>query len=140
MAFHKRAELQAIAEAKLRDGLLLLENRRWSNAYYIAGYSVEIGLKACIARQMGAEAFPDKKFVDKIFTHELGQLIGLAGLTQDLKQHEQDNGEFATNWAIVAQWSEQTRYETVDQYTAQIFIAAIIDEKAGVFPWIRNFW
>ena len=48
---YKRVDLQALAQAKLDDAKLLFDNGRFSNAYYLAGYAVELGLKACIARQ-----------------------------------------------------------------------------------------
>ena len=44
-----KTELIKLAEAKARDAHLLLQNERYSNAYYLVGYAVEIGLKAIIA-------------------------------------------------------------------------------------------
>jgi HEPN domain-containing protein len=58
----KRSELQTRAQAKLDDAILLLQHGRYTNAYYIAGYAVELGLKACIAAQIDAETIPDKAF------------------------------------------------------------------------------
>src|SRR5258708_26287810 len=80
----RRAVLQAIAQAKLDDALLLFQHRRFSNAYYLAGYAVEIGLKACIAKQISAETIPDKAFINDIFKHGLRELIGVAGLSAEL--------------------------------------------------------
>jgi HEPN domain-containing protein len=56
----KRLDLQHLSEAKLADAELLFANGRHSNAYYLAGYAVEIGLKACISRQILADTLPDK--------------------------------------------------------------------------------
>ncbi|MDQ2083721.1 HEPN domain-containing protein [Xanthobacteraceae bacterium Astr-EGSB] len=58
----KRIDLQANAEAKSADAKLLLQHGRYSSAYYLAGYSIEIGLKACIALQVAAETIPGKAF------------------------------------------------------------------------------
>jgi len=55
---YKRADLRANAQAKLDDAELLLENKKFANAYYLAGYAVEIGLKACIAAHISAETIP----------------------------------------------------------------------------------
>lgn len=75
-----RADLQANAQAKLDDAILLLKQGRYSNAYYLAGYAVEIGLKACIAAQITAETIPAKEFIKGILNHEFTGLVGLAGL------------------------------------------------------------
>jgi len=136
----KRAELQALARAKRDDALLLLQNGRFSNAYYLAGYAVELALKAVISRQFSAEQIPVKAFVVDIHTHELSKLIGLAGLTAERQAKEKDDPIFAGNWALVSQWNEGLRYTSTDSYTAQITIPAIVDPNSGVFPWIEVFW
>ena len=56
-------DLQNLSNAKFSDAVLLFENERFSNAYYLAGYAVGIGLKACIALQFKPETLPDPKFV-----------------------------------------------------------------------------
>jgi hypothetical protein len=43
-----RAELQQLAEDRRLDAEALLAAQRWAGAYYLAGYAVECGLKACI--------------------------------------------------------------------------------------------
>ena len=43
-----RPEWQRMAGERVRDASALLKVRRWSAAYYLAGYAVECGLKACI--------------------------------------------------------------------------------------------
>ncbi len=41
-----RAELQRLAKDRLLDAKALFAARRWSGAYYLAGYAVECALKA----------------------------------------------------------------------------------------------
>ena len=48
--FVSRKTLQALAEGKLDDALLLLRNNRCSNAYYLAGYALELGFKAAACK------------------------------------------------------------------------------------------
>jgi HEPN domain-containing protein len=140
MAFYRKIELQSISQAKIDDARLLLENGRSSNAYYLAGYAVEIGLKACIAKQISAAVLPDKRFINDTYVHDLRKLVGVAGLSHELSTKEENDINFATNWAIVAQWTPEKRYEGIDQYTAQILVEAIAQEGSGVLPWIRTFW
>jgi hypothetical protein len=137
---HKRSSLQSLAQTKLDDAIILLNHKRFSNAFYLAGYTIELGLKACIAAQFTVDTIPDKGFVDKIYSHDLKQLVKLAGLATELQQAEDRDVNFAANWAIAAQWSESSRYEPQDAMSAQALIAAINDQNSGVLQWIKNYW
>src|SRR5215216_6479179 len=121
----KRADLQAIAQAKLDNARLLLQHKRFSDAYYLAGYAIEIGLKACIAAQISAETIPDKAFLTKILNHQFPVLIGLAGLATPLKEQQDRDPVFAANWALASEWSPDVRYETKDGMMAQLMITAV---------------
>lgn len=136
----RRSDLHALASAKIEDANLLLIHKRWSNSYYLAGYSVELGLKACISRQISADTIPDKAILTGIHTHNYGQLIGLAGLKVDLTKHQSNDPQFAANWAIVNEWTPDVRYKTATPMEAQLIISAIADAKHGVLAWIRTYW
>ena len=137
---HKRTDLQAYAQAKLNDAVILLQNERYSNAYYLAGYAVELGLKACIARQINAQTIPDKAFIKNILNHEFPGLVGLAGLATELKDQKDKDPVFAANWAIASEWSPDARYETSDVTSAQTMITAIAHPDSGVLQWIKIHW
>ncbi|MFO1099102.1 MAG: hypothetical protein U1E81_12765 [Xanthobacteraceae bacterium] len=141
MAFGmKRTDLRAMAQAKVDDANILLNSGRFSNAYYLAGYAIEIGLKACIAAQVSAETIPDKDFIKKIHSHVFPELVGLAGLAADLKRQKDKSAAFAANWAIVSEWSPDARYEPCDPLSAQLIIQAISDGQSGVLEWIKMYW
>lgn len=57
-----RSDLQRLAETRLREARTLFEAGHYAGAYYLAGYVVELSLKACIAKQFKAEVIPDWKF------------------------------------------------------------------------------
>jgi hypothetical protein len=137
----KRATLRALAQAKIDDAHLLFQKQRYSNAYYLAGYSIELSLKACIASQFVVDTIPDKSFVVDIYAgHDLKKLVKLAGLSTKLLKQSTSDVDFAANWALVAQWTEASRYGTTDSITAQAFFDAIMDHKSGVLQWIKKFW
>lgn len=141
MAFGlKRTDLQAFAQGKIDDALILLDNERWSNAYYLAGYGVEIGLKACIARLMMADVIPDKKFIDAIYSHNIKELAAQAGLAADLRNIIDTDAEFSANWALCARWSPTARYDSFTRSSAQTLLHAIIEPNHGVFQWIKQNW
>jgi len=140
MAFLSRNQLRSMAEEKAADADLLYQHRRFSNAYYLFGYSVELGLKACIARQFLADALPDKQLVTKIFTHKLGELVGLAGLRLSLESERSENLVFDRNWAVVSEWSEEARYEIVNGESCAKLRFAIMHEHHGVKRWLSSYW
>ncbi|MBA4748235.1 MAG: HEPN domain-containing protein [Sphingopyxis sp.] len=72
-----RLQFQKLAELRLNDAELLLANERFSSAYYLAGYAVELGLKACISKQIVADTIPEKSFIIKVHTHDFESLTGL---------------------------------------------------------------
>jgi HEPN domain-containing protein len=131
---HTRTELRAGARAKLDDAILLFENKRYSNAYYLSGYAVELGLKACVAAQMTAETIPGKEVIKGILEHQASKLVGLAGLKAELKEQQDNDPDFAANWAVASEWMPDSRYEvTEDPISSQALISAIADPKSGVF-------
>lgn len=134
-----RATLQRLAIAKVEDAKLLFDNQRYSNSYYLYGYGIELGLKACIARQMIAETVPDKAILRGFLDHEIGKLIGLAGLSELLKA-ERDNAEFDTRWSIVSEWSVESRYDMIDAVPAAAMRDAIESPQYGVMRWLQQFW
>src|SRR5947209_1560191 len=106
-----RTEFQQLADVRVAEAAALLTAGLWDGAYYLAGYAVECGLKACIAKQTKAEDFPpDKEKVGKIYSHNFGALVPAAGLQSALIAERQASTAFDDNWTIAAKWSEQSRY------------------------------
>jgi hypothetical protein len=139
MAPLPRTTLQRLAIAKIEDARLLFQNQRYSNSYYLYGYGIELGLKACIARQMVAETVPDKAILRGFLEHEIAKLIGLAGLAALLKT-ERDNPQFDTPWPIVSEWSVESRYDMMDAVTAAAMMDAVESPDHGVMRWLQQFW
>lgn len=139
MAPLSRSTLRLLAEAKVNDARLLFENRRHSNAYYLYGYGIELGLKACIARQIIAETIPDKTILNRFLTHKLGDLVALAGLTTHL-QERRKKPDFDSRWAVVAEWSEDSRYDMVDIVVATAMRDAVEHTEHGIMKWLRQHW
>jgi hypothetical protein len=69
-----RKELQSLSRVRLAEAGALLKAGFPDGAYYLAGYSVECALKACIAKQTRLHDSPDKKIVDSSHTHNLRNL------------------------------------------------------------------
>lgn len=125
--------------AKVADASLLLKHERYSNSYYLYGYGIELGLKACIARQISAETIPDRTILTRVLTHKLHELIGLAGLATAL-QDRRKGPDFDSRWAVVAEWSEEARYEMIDVVQATAMKDAIEHPDCGVMSWLMQHW
>src|SRR5438128_3777261 len=75
-----RTDLQLLSDARVADAEVLLRDGRWAAAYYLLGYAVECGLKACAARQFQQDEVPDKTVVNDFYTHRLDKLLGISGV------------------------------------------------------------
>lgn len=135
-----KADLEKLAQLRLDDAVFLLQAGRSSSSYYIVGYAVELGLKACIAKLVQPNVIPDKAFVNAIYTHRLDSLVSTAGLLPDLNADIKADAQFAANWAIASKWTEESRYELWDPVSAATLVAAISDPKRGVFQWVKKHW
>jgi len=70
-------------------------------AYYLAGYAVECGLKACNARRTRRFEFPDRQRVNQSYTHDLGKLVEAAGLKGDRDARIASSPAFRVGWNVV---------------------------------------
>lgn len=137
---YRRGDLQQLSRAKLEDALILARAGRYSNAYYLAGYAVELALKTCISRQFLAETIPDPELARRVFDHDLGKLVTLAGLSSALKEKVATDRNFAANWSTVTEWKVESRYEVADRYSCAVLLDAIQDHKSGVLAWLSQYW
>ena len=135
-----RRDLQLLARIRLQEARALLKGGHSDGAYYLAGYAVECGLKACIAKGIERYEFPDKKKVDASHTHNLRELIRVANLEKARLDEASRDPAFRDNWDVVQAWSEQSRYWRSDAATAQRLVKAIGDGKHGALSWIRRYW
>lgn len=118
-------ELRKVSRARLRDARALCKAKRYDGATYLAGYAVEIGLKARICRTLGWTAFPEtsKEFEGLITfkTHKLPLLLHLSGREEAIK------GRALVEWSAVASWDPETRYRAVgrsSQKEAELMIGS----------------
>lgn len=131
-----RADLRRLAEIRIEEAAALLKVKKFCGAYYLAGYAVECGLKACIAKKTRRYEFPDKEYVNKTYTHDLEKLVDLAGLKTDL----QTDSFRVSNWDIVKDWDEQARYQEKTAVEAKALYDAIAEPSHGILPWIKSHW
>lgn len=140
MSLLNRRRLKEIAHTRLRDANVLVRGKRYAGAYYVCGYVVECALKACIAKQTKNGDFPDKNTVNSSYTHNLMKLVRIAGLQTRLDAEAAADTIFEQNWAIVKDWSENSRYWKHNRQEARSLYEAIADNNHGVLRWISQYW
>ncbi len=135
-----KTDLEKLALLRLEDALLLIQANRCSSAYYLAGYAVELALKACIAKLVQPNTIPDKAFINAVYVHKLDNLLGLAGLKRQFEIDSKVDPQLAAYWAITNNWTEESRYAFWDPFAAASLIQAIQEPDHGVFQWVRRHW
>jgi len=133
-----RRDFQRLADLRAKEARILASNGCEQGAYYLAGYAVECALKACIAKKTKRHDFPPKrKYVEKVYQHELKVLLELAELNKQLDEDMKKNPALGRNWGVVSHWDAESRYGTglkgKDLYEA-------ITGSDGVLPWIKQHW
>jgi HEPN domain-containing protein len=124
-----------LAERRLAEATLLLANGQPSGAYYLAGYAVECALKALIASGFRANEIPDLKRVRGICTHDLSDLLGIAGLKAALEDEVDANADMGERWSIAKDWSEQARYQIWTEERASAMLDAVGGDR-GLLGWL----
>lgn len=135
-----KADLEKLAFIRLDDAKLLLQHNRSSSAYYLAGYAVELALKACISRLIQSYTIPEKAFINAIYVHRLDSLLATAGLRPAFDAGVKADPQFAAYWAIANNWTEESRYEYWDPFAAASLLQAIDEPAHGVFQWVKRHW
>jgi HEPN domain-containing protein len=135
-----KADLEALADTRLDDAVHLFRATRYSAAYYLAGYAVELGIKACIASLFQANVIPEKSFVNAVYSHKLDELLGLAGIKRQLQDDMKNDAVLSAAWGVASKWNETSRYEMWDQFAAASMIQAVGDQNHGVLQWLKKHW
>jgi hypothetical protein len=135
-----RADFQAIADIRIGEALQLLAAGMYDGTYYLAGYSVECALKACIARLTNQYDYPDKEFAVACYSHSIERLVKAARLTADRDKDAPAGSGLAVNWGIAKDWTEASRYSRNTEAETRPLIQAITDPTEGVLQWIKARW
>ncbi|MFH1072445.1 MAG: HEPN domain-containing protein [Nanoarchaeota archaeon] len=139
-----RSDFQKLALIRIQEAKILLKNKCYDGAFYLAGYSVECGLKACIAKKTKKYDFPpNRQTVNDCYIHDLEKLIKTAELNKEFDK-EKKKKRFAVFWNVVKDWNEEVRYTVKTKKEAkrdaEALVEAISNEKNGVFQWIKKHW
>ena len=134
-------ELKALASLRLQEAETLYNAGQYNGSVYLAGYAVELALKARICKVLGLSEYPDQGKLKPVYAvHDLDQLLLLAGLKPEL---DSNNPILFHNWSTAVPWYPLWRYAATGTYSQQDAIDmldAIRDETNGVLQWIMKYW
>lgn len=135
-----RRDLQILSKHRFQEAKLLLDAAHFSGCYYLAGYSIECAIKACIAKATQRFDFPDKQRATDSYTHDFSKLLRVAGLEKSLRDSRVQDPQLESNWIVVDAWSESSRYELRAEADARVIMQAVSQPRHGVLPWLMRRW
>lgn len=119
-----QSDIEALVYAKLADAEYLLDNNRFDSAYYLAGYTIELLLKARVCKTLGIPDFFDfdnterkrlknESVITKPYrVHDYEQLLILSGIYSEFNNELEARESFMFHWSSVVKWNESSRYLT----------------------------
>ncbi len=119
--------LRELVDQKLKDADVLIANRRYASAIYIAGYAIELALKLKVCKIFRfTKGFPENKAEFTFYQNSAKSQPLLAGtITQikDIRNHDlnkllfysgveyQIRLNFLNEWNLVVSWDPEMRYK-----------------------------
>ncbi|WP_210516311.1 hypothetical protein [Hymenobacter terricola] len=146
-------DIRLLAQLRLDEAQVLVTNGRIDGAFYLAGYGVELALKAKIAERLGLPWLFDEKGTDKndeflglrdlrnlVKTHKLILLLAVSGLKPAYDQRKQNEIGFLKYKQLLESWNEGLRYqlpEPVNVVDVQSFLNFLTGPN-GFLQWIET--
>lgn len=137
-----RKDLQELSRLRLREAEALYKAHFYDGCVYLAGYAIELGLKARICRLLRVEQYPLSGDIGRAFkVHSLDQLKVLAGLSAEIDVKK--NKALFDNWSKAVEWDPEQRYDMPGKYTAnaaKVILDSLTSKPDGVFTWLSRRW
>lgn len=146
-------EIKALALERLGEAEILYQNKKFDGAFYLAGYSAELMLKAKICIRMGVPNLFDED--DKVLksipgiseirksikTHNLIVLLILSGLKEKFDADKSTNQHlFKANSLLFSNWNENSRYKPCGFMKSTVVhtLILLLKDENGLLQWIKQ--
>jgi HEPN domain-containing protein len=147
-------EIKQLAYERLSEAQILCDNAKYDGAFYLAGYSIELMLKAKVCEHWGIPNLFDEAYqahsiseVRKaIKTHDIAVLLIFSGLKVKFETAKGVNKVlmqtharlFATSGRCL--WSEQVRYHPIGSQNAEDVqrLMILLQHEEGLLKWIEK--
>lgn len=144
-------DIRALAWQRLKEAKVLHKNKMFDGAFYLAGYSVELMLKAKICENWGIPNLLDNddkngsndisKIRQIVKTHKLAILLIISGLKVKFDIEKATNKNFfKANSLLFEKWSEQVRYSTLGTIEDNEVkdLISLLNNSQGLLKWIEK--
>jgi hypothetical protein len=144
-------EIRKLANQRLKEAEILYQNGQYDGAYYLAGYAVELSLKAKICERLGLPNLFDEtdgatnsiKGISEIRKtlkmHNLQILLIFCGLKPKFDKDKSTNLAFAKiNSLLFNGWNENARYRPSGYIAAKDIqtLLTLLTRSDNLFIWI----
>lgn len=137
-----QTDIEALADTKFKEAQCLLASDFYDGSFYLAGYTIELLLKAKVCKTLGITDFflfdkaKNKDAYRPFKVHDYDQLLLLSGIFSEFQNELSANLAFKKQWSEVSSWDEGARYLTgKSKANAQSFVSSV--EQVGL--WIRKY-
>jgi len=154
-------KIKELAYERLDEAQILADNEKYDGAFYLAGYSVELMLKAKICENFDIPDLFDEdadingvkdalKIVrNAVKKHDLSVLFIYSGLANKFQQAKANQSELMHTYGLLISlvqtkefklWSEQARYLPIGSNTkldVELLIELLKDSR-GILKWIET--
>lgn len=126
-----------LACARLQEAKILYKSRKYSGAYYLAGYAIELGIKAFYCKGIRKYTFPpDPQVVKDLYQHNLNKLMKACELEVEYSKDIKTNKSLQSNWLTVKDWGVVSRYSQISKSDSE----SMINSVEVIFEWIQTKW
>lgn len=139
-------EIKKLADLRLEEAEILLNNNKTNGAFYLLGYTVELHLKYKICKMLNIDDLFDvncnlKKYFDgrnPFFSHDLNTLLVFCGLKRKFDEAKSENKVlFKTTSLLFDVWSEKSRYDIQPKNTKDVQdTIELLKNENGLLSWI----
>ena len=117
-----------VAHVRLEDAAVLLHQKRYAGAIYLAGYAVECLLKWAVTEKHEYVYLPAELEI-----HDLNKLLAEAGLKASLTQKERLEGVFL---GLARSWGPELRY--LAKSPPGNHATSLYEQMVEVYDWIAE--
>jgi hypothetical protein len=149
-------EIKELAYLRLSEAEILCEAKKYDGAFYLAGYSVELMLKAKVCEHFRIDNLFNKQACTiqgisdlrkVVETHDINLLLIFSGLEEKFRKAKARNPKqrntyrfFTASTGDKTDWNEQIRYLPINSKSesdVKEFISLLRDEE-GLLKWIER--
>jgi hypothetical protein len=135
-------DLKKLAKLRLKEAEALYAAQCFDGCVYLAGYAIEMALKARICKLLRLREYPPNiKSKQAFISHNLYDLKLLAGLDREIDLIKNKN--LYDNWSKLVAWDSELRYEPPGKYSrsaAKEILDSIGQSPDGVLTWLTKRW